>query len=311
VLPRDPFTTADATTAGYPPLTIGILVATGRWIALRRGVYCTAEQFQASRWSARAEHMLQIQAALLAIRRTTVVSGWSAALLSGLPLPAQLHGRPPEQVTLTTPVGHARQLPGVRLLVAPLPAEHVVSDLEASITTPARTAVDLAVHAAGSDTGNVLAVLDTVLHNGLATKDGLHEIASLFRGQAGVATARRLINLADARPESPLESHSRMLFATVGLPMPETQVVLYDDRGRTVGRVDFLWREQRTIGEADGRLKYGRVEVLYREKQREDRLRDLGFEVVRWDGSDIRHSPEATAARIRAAFARGRQLGPR
>jgi hypothetical protein len=167
----------------------------------------------------------------------------------------------------------------------------------------------MAVHATGSDAGDVLAVLDTVLRNGLATRARLHEIASLFRGRAGVATARLLIDIADARAESPLESHSRMFFATVRLPTPETQVVLYDDHGRTVGRVDFLWREHRTIGEADGRLKYVGLDALYREKQREDRLRDLGFEVVRWDGSDIRQSPEATAARIRAAFARGRRLG--
>ncbi|HEX2499769.1 MAG TPA: type IV toxin-antitoxin system AbiEi family antitoxin [Actinomycetes bacterium] len=311
MLPRDPFTTADATAAGYSPLKISVLVATGSWVALRRGVYCTAERLQAGRWTPRSEHVLQIQAALLGMRRPAVVSGWSAALLSGLPLPVRLHGRAPEHVTLTTSTGHSRHLSGVRLLVAPLPADQVVADPEAPTTTPARTAVDLAVRAADAERPDVLAVLDAVLNTELASKAQLHEIARLFGGRPGGANARALIDLADGRSESPLESHSRAFFAATDLPMPEAQVEIRDDHGRLVGRVDFLWREQRTVGEADGRLKYGSIDVLYREKQREDRLRELGFEVVRWDATDLRHNPAATAARIRAAFARGAQLGPR
>lgn len=95
------------------------------------------------------------------------------------------------------------------------------------------------------------------------------------------------------------------MFAEQQLPEPESQVDIHDERGRLVGRVDFLWRDRATIGEADGQLKYTVGEVVYREKQREDRLRDLGFEVVRWDFADLRHSPGSTADRIRAAFARG------
>ncbi|HKE50057.1 MAG TPA: hypothetical protein VKE25_00970, partial [Actinomycetes bacterium] len=130
-------------------------------------------------------------------------------------------------------------------------------------------------------------------------------------GRPGEAKARKLIDLAGGRAESPLESHSRAFFLAAGLPMPETQVEIRDDRGRFVARVDFLWREQRTVGEADGRLKYSSLEVLYREKQREDRIRELGFEVVRWDTTDLRHSSAGTATRVRAAFARGARLGQR
>ena len=64
------------------------------------------------------------------------------------------------------------------------------------------------------------------------------------------------------------------------------------------------------IGEADGRLKYQIGDAVYREKQREDRLRELGYQMVRWDFSDIRFSPRATADRIRAAFDRA-QAQPR
>lgn len=71
-----------------------------------------------------------------------------------------------------------------------------------------------------------------------------------------------------------------------------------------MGRVDFLWRKRRTIGEADGRGKYaddGRS--LWNEKRREDRLRELGFEVVRWAAADL-SAPGRLGERVRAAFGR-------
>src|SRR4029453_19089398 len=86
VLPRDPFTTADAAAADYSPPRIGVLVATGTWVALRRGVYCTAERLQASRWSPRSEHVLMIQAALLAVRRPPGANGCAGACAARLAL---------------------------------------------------------------------------------------------------------------------------------------------------------------------------------------------------------------------------------
>ncbi len=55
--------------------------------------------------------------------------------------------------------------------------------------------------------------------------------------------------------------------------------------GHLVGIVDFLWRDQRTVGEADGMLKYDESGALRREKLREEELRACGLEVVRntWD----------------------------
>jgi hypothetical protein len=56
--------------------------------------------------------------------------------------------------------------------------------------------------------------------------------------------------------------------------------------------VDFLWRDQRLVGEFDGKVKYGRLlkpgqsvsDVVYDEKVREDRIRDEDLGVVRWTG---------------------------
>ena len=69
-------------------------------------------------------------------------------------------------------------------------------------------------------------------------------------------------------------------------------------------RLDFLWKEQGTVAEADGLSKYTDPGVLREEKLREDRLRDMGFEVVRVTWKDATSEPEKMAARVRAAFDR-------
>ena len=64
-------------------------------------------------------------------------------------------------------------------------------------------------------------------------------------------------------------------------------------------------------GEFDGRVKYGRLlkpgqspgDAVFAEKQREDALRDLGFQVVRWTWDDL-ESPAQVVDRIRRAIAR-------
>jgi hypothetical protein len=94
--------------------------------------------------------------------------------------------------------------------------------------------------------------------------------------------------------------------------MPEPQFEVVDGDGRTVARTDFGWEDQRTVGEFDGKIKYGRLvrpgekpeDAVFREKIREDRIRDLGWEVVRWTWADL-DQPELLANRLQRAFARG------
>jgi very-short-patch-repair endonuclease len=85
--------------------------------------------------------------------------------------------------------------------------------------------------------------------------------------------------------------------------------------------VDFLLDEAPVVIEFDGRVKYGREadepdpfgrrrsreQVVWEEKRREDRLRELGYEVVRVTWSDL-DSPRELATRIRRAIERSRGL---
>jgi hypothetical protein len=72
-----------------------------------------------------------------------------------------------------------------------------------------------------------------------------------------------------------------------------------------IGTVDFGWPEKRTIGEFDGKEKYGRLlrpgrspaDAVYAEKLREDALRAEGLSMVRW-GWDALPDFGPTAARL-------------
>jgi hypothetical protein len=129
----------------------------------------------------------------------------------------------------------------------------------------------------------------------------------------GVRRARRVVGFLDGRSESAGESVSRVRMFEDGLPIPDLQREIFGPDGRLVARVDFLWDEQQTIGEFDGKIKYGRLvppgqsieKVIYEEKVREDALRDLGWHVVRWLWRDLyRHG--VVRDRVLRAFARSR-----
>jgi hypothetical protein len=112
---------------------------------------------------------------------------------------------------------------------------------------------------------------------------------------------REALTVTDGRSESPLESTSRGVMLRAGLPRPELQVWLTDLSGQA-HRVDFLWRDRRVIGEADGWGKYADLADLRAEKRREDALRDMGFTVVRWTSDEIGRSPNLVVARLRRAL---------
>lgn len=104
------------------------------------------------------------------------------------------------------------------------------------------------------------------------------------------------------------ESLSRVQMYDAGLDIPELQVRFEDSQG-LIGYADYFWRYAGVIGEFDGKIKYldpsfrnGRSadQVVFDEKVREDRLRALGFTVVRWTWSDLKQ-PSALERRLRAA----------
>jgi hypothetical protein len=175
------------------------------------------------------------------------------------------------------------------------------------VTSPARTVLDLARTLPMTQ---AVAAGDRALTLGLTGQE-LHSGLLIMERWPGIRAARRVVEFLDVRSESAGESISRVRLMEEGLPRPELQQEIIGPDGRLVARVDFLWKEHQTVGEFDGKIKYGRLlkpgqrieDAIFEEKLREDAVRDLGLQVVRWISADL-HRTGVLRDRVLRAFAR-------
>lgn len=297
------FTPAQARAAGYSGACIRQLLRRGEWVRLRRGVYVAASTLAAVAGDDERHHALAVAGALLAVHRDAVAAGTSAARILGLPL---LGPAPSDLVLASEDATTSGPRDGYVLRSTALPRGHRAVRHGVAITSAARTVADLA-RESGFTQGVVAA--DAALHRGQVSMPQFAEVLGECHGWPGIDRARHVVAFADAACESALESVSRVTIHVQGLPAPRTQVVLGGSDG-PIGRVDFLWDDARVIGEADGLAKYRPTDwrttrdIVRAEKRREERLADLGYEVVRWGWEDA-NNPPRLAQRLRAAFARG------
>lgn len=288
------FTAAQAAGAGYPRHEVRSLLSSGQWVRLRRGTYAEAA-IVAAATDRPAAHRLRAAAFVLALGPGAVVSHESAILLQEL---SHLTV-PPDRVVLTAPQRTASVTRSLQVRQASLPESHIRRDGVVPMTTAARTTVDVAREMSFRE---AVVVADSALRR-RATREEMRDVLSFCRFWPGVTSAARVVDFADGRAEAVSESLARVVFAEQGLPPPEPQQWVGD--GEPIGRVDFLWRDRRTIGEVDGRIKYQQdPDALWREKLREERLREAGFEVVRMTWQQLVRHPQRTAGRVAQAFVR-------
>jgi hypothetical protein len=164
------------------------------------------------------------------------------------------------------------------------------------VTSLARTVADLArfddLATAVAAADSALAGLSLAGRSVVVTRE--QAIAEARRKSSrGRERARFVLEFADPASGSPGESLSRLNIHRAGLPRPDLQTRFADGVGEMF--VDFCWPAYRLIGEFDGVGKYLRDEwmggrsaaqVVIDEKRREDRLRALGWRVVRWGWAD-------------------------
>jgi hypothetical protein len=288
-------TTAELLAAGKSAQQLETLVARGALILVRRGVYARADMAAEVRARTSGAHLLQAAAAL-ATSGPAAASHQTAALIHGL----DILGKPPPDVTLTKPPGRSRSArPGTCLHWAQLPDEHITVQHGMRVTTVARTVIDLA-RTAEFRAGVVTA--DSGLHQKLVTKAELESVLAGCERRRGIQRATDVVAFADMRAESVLESIARVVFRDCGLPTPDLQV--WAGGAEAVGRVDFLWRRQRTVAEVDGLMKYAIPGRAVLQLERDKRLRDAGYEVVHLSWHEVTENPAYVATAIRTAFQR-------
>ncbi|HET7475519.1 MAG TPA: type IV toxin-antitoxin system AbiEi family antitoxin domain-containing protein [Dermatophilaceae bacterium] len=303
------FRLRDGIDAGLSRRVLDRAVRDGLLVRRARGVYANGPAWDAADRTDR--HLMTAQAAVL-VHPGLPASHHSAALAWQLPTPLAL---PPwvslasgSRLATASSAGIARLEPGE------LPAEHVLHRGGMPVTIPARTLVDCLRTLPLPD---AVALVDAAVRQRLVSRAELERMRAFQRGWPNVTKVDQGLMLADPRRENWFESYSFVRLVQFELPLPRAQVEIYDRRGRLVARVDGLWREQGTVGEADGAGKYlgqfdpagagglAAARVVLAEKVREDRIRDLGLELVRWDFPDMVYRPQEVADRVQAAHARG------
>lgn len=266
---------------------------------VRRGTYVTESTWRGAKTRQRYEML--VRATVPALRREAPLAHESAAVLLGIPVigpwPSRVH------VLERTAAGGRSSAVVTRHGTRQLPALTTVDDI--ATTSPARTAVDLA-RTRSFLSG--IAAADYVLHSGMASLKDLEAELEAAKRSPGLRRARLVVAHADERAESVGESLSRAQMIELGQSVPVLQQEFYDEAG-LIGRTDFWWPELGIAGEFDGEVKFGREthaadedarEALWREKQREDRLRRQVNGIVRWTWKEAMN--RVALARLLAEF---------
>lgn len=291
------FTGRDARASGYGFDEIRALVGRREWTRLRRGVYIETKRALPLRSDPRTSHLLDCVAVLVALDPGPVLSHDSAARLHELPVPA---GDGAVRLTDETQWRTGR---GYRVARATLPRADAGRFLRFQATTPARTIIDCAREWSLVD---AVVAMDAGIQTQKTTRRDLVAAVLAARHWVGVGAAGRALDLCDGRAESPLETRGRLAMLAAGLPLPELQVEVHDERG-LVGRVDAWYEAAAVAIEFDGRIKYTQprdnrtpAQVAWDEKRREDRVRALDVRFVRIADEDLGRPWRSVVDRIRS-----------
>jgi very-short-patch-repair endonuclease len=219
-------------------------------------------------------------------------SGRTAAWLHGLDLaPCD-----PIEVTIPEPTGSGRRA-GASVRRAGLASDEIVMRRGLPATSALRTVVDLGGR--NPLTEGVVAV-DLALHAGLVTVAKLRMHVAEHSGAKGVARLRRVIELAEPKAESAMETRLRILLVLARLPRPEVQVSIHDDKGRFLARPDLLYRLQGLAIEYDGGNHRDR---LVEDNRRQNGLIGAGLRLLRFTAADVYGNPDLIAMQVRHALA--------
>ncbi|MCV7066414.1 hypothetical protein H7H51_12985 [Mycolicibacterium farcinogenes] len=145
------------------------------------------------------------------------------------------------------------------------------------LTTPARTAVDLACKFP-EDTA--VAAIDALARAAHLKVSDIESAADRHSGRKGIKQARTTIALVDPGAESPQETWLRLLVVRAGYPAPQSQYPVYNEYGALIGEVDLAWPELKIALEYEG-SHHTDPEQLRKDIQRVDAMIEMGWTVIR------------------------------
>lgn len=258
---------------------------------------------------------VRAKAFLVAMHGDVALSHVTAARLWGLPLPARLESQEELDVMCAPTAGPVKRegCIGHRGLTR----RTVTTHRGVAVTGLADTWVDLGEvlrRGLGLDdlvvAGDVVAqLLDDAHGDGAGLRMMRSALMSRIRPR-GKKVLTAALDLISPRSKSPMETRARLMFHRGGLPAPELNVDVEFDDGGGQGAAgwmlegDFVWREQRVIGEYQGKhhkdIRQRAIDV-----SRRHLAEDEGWTFVEIFAGDVYTRPKRIAMLRRL----GRELG--
>ena len=264
---------------GMAPPTVRARVAAGRLHRIHHTVYSLVPKELLKRDGL-------YMAAVLACRPDGVLSHRSAAAL------LELRDWGYTKIEVTVPRRSARRHDGIKVhRSTTLTAEDVTVVNNIPCTTVARTLLDLAGVVTqrqlerSFDQAEIAKAFDlTAIEDQLARNPT----------RAGAKAVRRVLTEHYIGKTATWSENEEALLAItrpLGIPDPDTnELIALDDGGPPI-RVDFVWRDQRVIIEADSRKWHTSRQRFEIDRQRDQRLIAAGWTVIRTTWRQMKYRP--------------------
>lgn len=265
-LTAKPFTAAQARACGLSPAQL----RSGAYRRLFHNVYVDR----------RLRDCVELRAAAVRlVLPDDAVVGYTAA--------AWLHGadvRDPRRpdVEIIGQRGDQIRRRGVAATSALLQAEDVTEVLGIAVTTPVRTAFDLA---RCEDLIRAVVGIDAMLNRGGCDLVELAAYTASHRKWRWVRTVDQALKHAEPLSQSPMETVQRMRLVLAGLPRPRAQAPVVDANGHAFAYVDNGYEEYRVGADYDG--EHHRDQWRH-DLERQERIRDRGWWHRRYTSLHIR-----------------------
>ncbi len=222
--------------------------------------------------------------------RNAIIAGLSAAAVHG-----SKWVNPQSPVELIHDNRH--RLAGLRVWGDRIDDDEIVRIDGMAVTTPTRTALDLACwhprHAA-------TAAVDALMRAAALQIADVESLTERQHGRRGIVTARKVLQSADAGAQSPQETYLRLQLLDDGLPPPQTQIPVRGDTGSVVAYLDMGWPDLMVAVEYDGEQHRTSRSQYSWDVKRLELVQQRGWIVVRVLAGD---APKGVLRRVRAARA--------
>ncbi|GFG64644.1 hypothetical protein MKUB_21340 [Mycobacterium kubicae] len=256
-----------------------------QYVALHKDVYVAGNQELTA--------SLRAKALWLRSRRRGVLAGYAAAVLHGA---RWIGGDKPVAIIDT----NHRQAPGVQVWRDRIEADEIGVIDGMRVTTPDRTALDLASR---YPLVTAVAAVDALMQATQVKVADVNLLAERYRGRRGIKSARAVLNLVDGGAQSPKETWLRLLLIRAGFPRPQTQIAVRNQWGWAEAYLDMGWEDIKVAAEYDGDHHLADRYHIKKDIRRHEKLtHHYGWIVVRVVAGDhqadiIRRVRDARASR--------------